>query len=647
MINEQEEADARVARELAEKMEIELEMERRRQAEENEKMARKLQKELFNDKRYAMPPSNDPIPPNVLPKKSNIQNYTPTIVENVPVSPNANSRLNYVSLDLSNAPVKLNQQRSPTSRTQYTQVIPQKSQQPNYDLPNEQYHHYDHINLQSHTPEKKHHPQLDQSYRQRTPTNLPEPPLYVNAEPVDRHQHRTTSPDHYENSGAYNRQHGHSNDKPPARPERTDKQHDMLKQTDAFKRMKSQSEATRGQFEKLSLEKYDEIMGNMGRVDECDGAQGGQDVVVDQRNVDRIKAMKELGVPADEIIEIDRRIAQQERDEVSRNETLIQFNPAGRQRTFHYFFLGICPSPTTTRKQNSDIRRTRSTGSDGSSGQGTGENAPRKGNEDRESVEIGPLWLTFLFSFVVVQERAKAKRAKERARQRKLQQKQEESDNANSGHSRTHSELDGDSSYSDPIDLIAPHNNDSSKASNQAPASRHTQQNGNAQHTQAHNMYYQDAVNLYDVNYSNPVDLLRSTSRSPISSGAVAKQSHHQFDDDMYERPINDLEYSGPKRPNNLEIRHVNRPHQPPVRPPKPDRDELSNVAAAIDPTYTESKVSPTTPNIQHNHSTNLPDFLDQSSSPVPPYMPIQGTRRNISVDNNKKKKGKDKCTHQ
>lgn len=338
MINEQEEADARVARELAEKMKSDIEIERRRQAEENEKMARKLQKELFIDKRYALPPNDLVPPPNVLPKKSNIQQYSPTVVENAPISPTGNSRLNYVSLDLSNSPAKLNQQRSPSSRTQYTQVIPQQAQQPNYDLSsyNEQHHHYDHINLQSHTPEKKPTPHLDSNQRQPAPTKPPghvSPPLYVNAEPPnERHTHRTVSPDHYENSGVHNRHHGHhsksaSNDIAPTRPERTDKQHEILKQTDAFKRMKNQSELTRGQFEKLSLEKYDQIMGNFGIDDQCDGAQGGEDIEVnvkDRRNnhsngnVDRIKAMQDFGVPADEIIEIDRRIAQQERDEVSR-----------------------------------------------------------------------------------------------------------------------------------------------------------------------------------------------------------------------------------------------------------------------------------------------------------------------------------------
>lgn len=325
MINEQEEADARVAHELAEKMKVDIEMERRRQAEENEKMARKLQKELFIDKRYAMPPS-DVVPPNVFTKKANIQHHSPTAVENAPISPTASSRLNYVSLDLSNSPAKMNQQRSPSSRTQYTQVMPQHAQQPNYDL-NEQQHHYDHINLQSHTPEKKPAPHFDQNHRQKTPTKLPgSPPLYVNAEPNERHPNRTVSPEHYVNSGVQNRNHsshGHhsksvSNDIAPTRPDRTDKQNEILKQTDAFKRM-------RGQFAKLSLEKYDLIMGNNGADDQCDGAQGGEDIEVNVQvrsrgnngNMDRIKAMQELGVPADEIIEIDRRIAQQERDEAS------------------------------------------------------------------------------------------------------------------------------------------------------------------------------------------------------------------------------------------------------------------------------------------------------------------------------------------
>lgn len=38
----------------------------------------------------------------------------------------------------------------------------------------------------------------------------------------------------------------------------------------------------------------------------------------------------------------------------------------------------------------------------------------------------------------------------------------------------------------------------------------------------------------------------------------------------------------------------------------------------------------------------------EHNSSPVPPYMPIQGTRRTNGLPQpDKKKKSKDKCTHQ
>lgn len=54
------------------------------------------------------------------------------------------------------------------------------------------------------------------------------------------------------------------------------------------------------------------------------------------------------------------------------------------------------------------------------------------------------------------------------------------------------------------------------------------------------------------------------------------------------------------------------------------------------------------------NESQNfLPAHLkyttpDQNSNPIPPYMPIQGVRRNGNVQADKKKKPKDnRCTHQ
>jgi len=64
-----------------------------------------------------------------------------------------------------------------------------------------------------------------------------------------------------------------------------------------------------------------------------------------------------------------------------------------------------------------------------------------------------------------------------------------------------------------------------------------------------------------------------------------------------------------------------------------------------IDPTYNGASSSPTTPGNSLSPQ-DYSEYSDQSSSPVPPYMPIQGTRRNTSLEN-KKKKSKDKCTHQ
>lgn len=57
----------------------------------------------------------------------------------------------------------------------------------------------------------------------------------------------------------------------------------------------------------------------------------------------------------------------------------------------------------------------------------------------------------------------------------------------------------------------------------------------------------------------------------------------------------------------------------------------------------------------QHNIIGAGTNITGNNGSPVPPYMPIQGTRRNGSAadgsisasDGKKKHKQKDKCTHQ
>lgn len=79
--------------------------------------------------------------------------------------------------------------------------------------------------------------------------------------------------------------------------------------------------------------------------------------------------------------------------------------------------------------------------------------------------------------------------------------------------------------------------------------------------------------------------------------------------------------------------------------------DGMDNIAAVIDPTYPISTPSSATP--LGGPTGILPAHLDytsteHNSAPVPPYMPIQGTRRTNGISQpEKKKKSKDKCTHQ
>lgn len=75
-----------------------------------------------------------------------------------------------------------------------------------------------------------------------------------------------------------------------------------------------------------------------------------------------------------------------------------------------------------------------------------------------------------------------------------------------------------------------------------------------------------------------------------------------------------------------------------------------------VDPTHANSSSSgqsTSNPAPVTESQTFLPAHLkyttpDQNSNPIPPYMPIQGVRRNGNVQSDKKKKPKDnRCTHQ
>lgn len=476
MINEQEEADAKVAREFADKLKYDTELERRRQSERNELLARRMQDEMHmdNNRRQTTSknPSNNnplPIPPKNLSTKyknsmsgnSQQQHQHQTNLEqNVPPmlpSPKKNTtpQLNYVSLDISVPTTQAHSQRilaNPHNHqpTQYTQIVPQKLQQSSILIPpndnqsiETQRNHYERINLQSHTPEKRQNDYQQQQQQSQiiqssdydhhqTEYNLNDRKLQTNSKLLLNNKSRQYSLDNDNNSSNNNNDLGNISHKIIQNPQDFLNTHHVKRQLDLanvhdmidsnlnkinYKTNKNYynyenndeqfneidgnpgnnnafiNTELSGNFQKLSPDKYDSLMGikplyNLDNDnDVIDGASaaavGGascllmsnpkqyqqhsqsptppqqrhhnshhqqqkqqqyhaqqsrfkeielplNDISMDNSkknhgninndddfyNPDRIKTMQELGVPPDEILEIDRRITQEERDEV-------------------------------------------------------------------------------------------------------------------------------------------------------------------------------------------------------------------------------------------------------------------------------------------------------------------------------------------
>lgn len=344
MVSAQAEADAIVAKQLADKLKKE-EMERRRNIEQSEFLALRLQEDLLLDSTNAHPVlessvANElPIPPKNLGMKFNGQRRqfseneivsNPSYVSALPthrLSPVKDSaQLNYVSLEL-NVPKDSQKRLHNHHATQYTQVIAHNQGFPSPPLPSDSdSHHYEHINLHSHTPEKKSNPQpyVQRDYSFPSSSNeaisLPPKPNKI-----------ITSPTKIKS-----------------------KQYELPKLPPKSKDM---SQSNRG-LQMLTTDSFDMLMGNRNSrevTDECDSLAVGNeaeastsrhterifdsntadlnriDSIDDILNyddeeaaaaatsstikTDRIRQLQEFGVPADEILEIDRRLTQQEKDE--------------------------------------------------------------------------------------------------------------------------------------------------------------------------------------------------------------------------------------------------------------------------------------------------------------------------------------------
>ncbi|XP_053697616.1 myb-like protein I isoform X2 [Sabethes cyaneus] len=356
---------------------------------------------------------------------------------------------------------------------------------------------------------------------------------------------------------------------------------------------------------------------------------------------DRIRALKDLGLPPDEIQEIDKRLEQELKDEELARKLQEQEADELDQEVID-----------------------------------------RRVAMEAQDKELAKM--------LQERERAKAKRAREKARlkkemQRQQQQQQQLQDSeshelgtGSEGHLSPHQgdgepasleaaggDPDGDS-YSNPIDVLQQSHSPGGVPSDSAGgnskryfgAPAHSPEHAAGQHrTQGSisshgsgsgNNYLQSQSSPNEDSYSNPIDMIRHQKSAPnlkLSANVQRLVENGRKEDDIYVLPVSEREESrSPKRPNHLEIRGA----RAGVTRSQYTED---NIAARIDPTYNSSGASPLNTNsLTASTLSSPPDILEfsdpGSSSPVPPYMPIQGTRRNNSADN-KKRKSKERCAQQ
>lgn len=317
MINQQEESDCVVAQQLAEQLRRDGERRRLAMIAQDESLGHQLQNSMHIGDPHGIRNDLPPVPPKNFPQKlspsHHLLQHSPTnSLDHSPTSPrhhsNIPSPLNYVTIDLpANGPPS-NRHPVPMNipaRTHYSQIMPQ---QPPVLMNSPVKTQYDHLELQSHTPEKPRH-----------------------------HNDRELNPNHSGGSGGKSLAF-------PQSPVDFGAAADEIRaigENEQFPfniNQSSRSHRNRGSIEhnldeivgrssefvqKLSLEKYDMIMGNISPTSEehSGGAAGFEEAngnsAIGDRSLDRIRTMQECGVPADEMFEINRRITQQERDEVS------------------------------------------------------------------------------------------------------------------------------------------------------------------------------------------------------------------------------------------------------------------------------------------------------------------------------------------
>uniref|UniRef100_A0A8D8IF04 Coiled-coil domain-containing protein 50 n=1 Tax=Culex pipiens TaxID=7175 RepID=A0A8D8IF04_CULPI len=343
---------------------------------------------------------------------------------------------------------------------------------------------------------------------------------------------------------------------------------------------------------------------------------------------DRIRTMKDLGLPPEEIHELDKRLEQELKDEELARKL---------------------------QDQEADVMDQ--------------EVIDRRVAMEAQDKELAKM--------LQERERAKAKRAREKARLKKEMQRQQQLQDGTgevveeAAGSPSHPleqqpasleaaepDPDGDS-YSNPIDMLQQaqaNGGGSGKRYFGAPA--HSPEHGLAMHkaqgsisshgSGSGSQYMASQSSPNEDSYSNPIDMIRQQKSAPnlkLSANVQRLVENGRKDDDIYVLPISEGgENRSPQRPNQLDVRGV------PNRS-SGSRSQYSddNIATRIDPTFGTSPMN--TSSMTASTLSSPPDILEfsdpGSSSPVPPYMPIQGTRRNAAGGDNKKRKSKERCAQQ
>uniref|UniRef100_A0A182NU08 CCDC50_N domain-containing protein n=1 Tax=Anopheles dirus TaxID=7168 RepID=A0A182NU08_9DIPT len=341
---------------------------------------------------------------------------------------------------------------------------------------------------------------------------------------------------------------------------------------------------------------------------------------------DRIRTLQDLGLPPDEIQEIDMRLEQELRD------------------------------AELARKLQEE-----------EGGQVDQEFIDRKVAMEAQDKELAKM--------LQERERAKAKRAREKARlkkeQRLQQQKQEQRPDGTvseedpaalaAGEDGDPSAAEGDTSavtdvsYSNPIDMLQQHHHQHQQ---QQRAPKLISPTGSS--SGGARGYYGPPVPVPSTDH--PLHNHRpqgSISSHGSGSGSIGNSHHHHplqsSPPGGEDHPAADLQSSqrSPQRPTGQQL-HDGRGGRMLSSPGSRNQYLDDNIAARIDPTFTGAGLghSPTSTGTSSSAAnTSQPDILEfsdpGSSSPVPPpYMPIQGTRRNTASDG-KKRKSKERCAQQ